>query len=139
MRTYWDTSAAINAAVSIEVWNRLDSGAHVARLHLLAEFFATMTGRGVEILDERGKPDRMIFSQKDCTAWLRRFSERVQFEELTKAELLDRLDKAQGLNVQGARVYDYWHSLVSAKAKADELLTRNTRHFEGLAANVSWP
>jgi len=139
VKTYWDTSAAINAAVSTEVWNRLDSGEHIARLHLLAEFFATMTGRGVEILDQSGKPDRMIFNQQDCAAWLRRFSERVQFEELTKAELLQGLDKAQELGVQGSRVYDYWHALVSAKANVDELLTRNTRHFEGLAENVAWP
>ena len=58
MRTYWDTSAAINAAISPEVFRRLDSGEHVARLHLLAEFFATMTGRGVEITDEAGHTDR---------------------------------------------------------------------------------
>ena len=52
MTTYWDTSAAINAAISPEVFRRLENGKHVARLHLLAEFFATMTGRGVEIKDE---------------------------------------------------------------------------------------
>jgi hypothetical protein len=54
MKTYWDTSAAINAAFSPEVFSRLDTGEHVARLHLLAEFFATMTGRGIEIADDDG-------------------------------------------------------------------------------------
>lgn len=63
----------------------------------------------------------------------------VEFEELTRDEALAGLDKAQDLSVQGARVYDYWHALVAAKARADELVTRNTRHFEGLAANVAWP
>ena len=139
MRTYWDTSAAINAAISPEVFQRLSTGEHVASLHLLAEFFATMTGRGVEILDDNGNADRMVFTQKDCVAWLRGFAERVQFEELTKDEALAGLDKAQSLSVQGARVYDYWHALVSAKAKSDELVTRNTRHFQGLVANVVWP
>jgi hypothetical protein len=139
VRTYWDTSAAINAALSPEVFRRLEGGGHVARLHLLAEFFATMTGRGVEISDDAGNIDRMVFTQNQCAAWLREFAGRVEFKELTKEEALHGLDKAQGLGVQGARVYDYWHALVAGKAKSDELITRNTRHFEGLAENVTWP
>jgi hypothetical protein len=139
VRTYWDTSAAINAALSPEVYRRLDSGEHVARLHLLGEFFATMTGRGVEIIDEAGNADRMVFTQNACAAWLRKFAGRLKFEELTKDEALSALDKAQRLGVQGARVYDYWHVLVSEKTRSDELITRNTRHFEGLADNVAWP
>lgn len=139
MRTYWDTSAAINAALSPEVFQRLNSGEHVARLHLLAEFFATMTGRGVEITDEAGNTDRMVFTQNECSAWLRTFAHKLKFEELTKEEALDGLDKAQRLGVQGARVYDYWHAFVSNKAKSTEIVTRNTRHFEGLAENVIWP
>lgn len=59
MRTYWDTSAAINAAISPDVFRRLNTGEHVARLHLLAAF--------------------------------------------------------------------------------NELITRNARHFQGLAENVAWP
>ena len=139
MKTYWDTSAAINAALSLEVYRRLDSGEHVARLHLLAEFFATMTGRGVEITDDSGNTDRMVFTQNECAAWLRKFSSKLEFEELTHEEALDGLDEAQRLSIQGSRVYDYWHALVSAKAKSDELITRNTRHFQGLAGNVAWP
>ena len=139
MRTYGDTSAAINAAISPEVFRRLDTGEHVARLHLLAEFFATMTGRGVEITDEDGNTDRMVFTQDQCAAWLRKFAGKLEFEELTKNEALDGLDNAQRLSVQGARVYDYWHALVSEKAKSNELITRNTRHFQGLAGNVAWP
>jgi hypothetical protein len=68
-----------------------------------------------------------------------KFSGRLEFKELTKEEALHGLDKAQGLGVHGARVYDYWHALVSEKAKSDELITRNTRHFQGLAENVAWP
>ena len=139
MKTYWDTSAAINAALSPEVFRRLEKGEHVARLHLLAEFFATMTGRGVEITDEAGNVDRMVFTQNECAAWLREFADRLEFDELTKEEALTGLDKAQRLGVQGARVYDYWHALVSNKAKSNELITRNTRHFQGLAENVVWP
>ena len=139
MKTYWDASAAINAAISPDVYRRLETGDHIARLHLLAEFFATMTGRGVEITDEAGNIDRLVFTKNQCAAWLRIFAEKVDFEELTKQEALKGLDKAQSLGVQGARVYDYGHALVSQKAKSDELLTRNTRDFKGLAQNVAWP
>jgi hypothetical protein len=139
MKTYWDTSAAINAAFSPEVFGRLDTGEHVARLHLLAEFFATMTGRGIEITDDDGNVDRMVFTQKECATWLKNFSQRIEFEELTRDEALTALEKAQSAGVQGARVYDYWHALVAEKSKADELITRNTRHFQDLARNVAWP
>jgi len=139
MRTFWDTSAAINAALSPEVFRRLETGEHVTRLHLLAEFFATMTGRGVEITDEAGNTDRMVFTQNECAAWLRNFAGKIKFEELTQEEALKALAKAQSRGVQGARVYDYWHALVSEKTKADELITRNTRHFQDLAPNVAWP
>ena len=139
MKTYWDTSAAINAAFSSGVLDRLDSGEHVARLHLLAEFFATMTGRGILLPDAAGNLNRMLFTQKECADWLKAFAEKVQFEELTKEEALATLEKAQIAGVQGARIYDYWHALVAEKTKADELITRNTRHFQGLAKNVTWP
>jgi hypothetical protein len=33
-----------------------------------------MTGRGVEITDQTGKTDRMVFSQNECAAWLRKFA-----------------------------------------------------------------
>ena len=139
MRTFGDTSAAINAALSPEVFQRLEAGEHVARLHLLAEFFATMTGRGVEITDEAGHADRMVFTQNECAAWLRNFASKLKFAELTQEEALKALENAQSRGVQGARVYDYWHALVSEKTKADELITRNTRHFQDLAPNVAWP
>ncbi len=86
MRTYWDTSAAINALFSPEVFARLNSGQHITRLHLLAEFFSTMTGRGVSIVDEGGQVQRMVLSQSDCAAWLQSFAGKVQFEELTPEE-----------------------------------------------------
>jgi hypothetical protein len=139
MRTYWDTSAAINAAISPQVFRRLNAREPAARLHLLAEFFATMTGRGVKITDEAGNAERVIFTQNECADWLKAFAEKVQFEELTKEEALTALENTRSAGVQGSRIYDYWHALVAEKAKADELITRNTRHFEGIAKNVAWP
>ena len=139
MKTYWDTSAVINAAISAEVMDRLDTGEHVTRLHTFAEFFSTMTGRGVEVADQAGTAVRVLFAPNDCAQWLRAFSDKVGLEELSRDELLDAIDEAQARNVQGAKVYDYWHALVCRKAKADELLTRNTWHFEELGRTISAP
>lgn len=141
MKTYWDTSAAINAAVAADVAARLDAGEHAARLHLLAEFFAIMTGRGVAGTDPAGQPVRVTFTGNDCAAWLRDFASRVAMVELDTDELLAGLDRAQARNVSGARVYDYGHALAAQKAMADELITRNTEDFSGLtgAVKLAWP
>jgi hypothetical protein len=137
--TYRDTSAVINAAVSLKVFARLDQGRHVTRLHTLGEFFATMTGRGVSAADQAGNLARIAFSPADCATWLREFSRKVTFEELDSSEVLNALDETQQLGIQGARIYDYWHALASKKAKADEIITRNMGHFVGLAPKVEWP
>lgn len=129
----------INAAVSTQVLALVDEGEHVTRLHALAEFFSTMTGRGVVVPDEEGKSTRVVFDPKECATWLREFAGKVRFEELDKREVLDALDETQKLGIQGARIYDYWHSLVSKKANSDKLLTRNPHDFRGLADNVAWP
>jgi len=139
VKSYWDSSAVINAAVSEAVMDRLETGEHITRLHTLAEVFSIMTSRGVLIRDEAGSPARFRFGPQECADWLRQFSDKVQFEELDKAELLAALNKAQELSVQGGRIYDYWHALVSKKAKADTLLTRNTEHFADYIDNVAWP
>jgi hypothetical protein len=140
VKTYWDTSAVINAAISREVMERLDKGEHVTRLHTLFEFFAQMTGRGVKYRDKAtGEETLLCFRPNECAAWLRDFAGRVEFEDLSKAEVLEALDEAQSRNVQGGHVYDYGHALASAKAKADQLLTRNTDDFKGLTGNVVWP
>ena len=56
MKYFWDTSAAINAAVSPTIYDRLKVDDHVARLHLFLEFFSTMTGRRVPGKDANGNP-----------------------------------------------------------------------------------
>jgi len=141
MKVFWDTSAAINALVSPKVSDRLNTGEHFARLHLFAEFFATMTGRGIPVKDSAGNLARLVLTPSDAAQWLREFAAKVTFVELTAAETLDALDRAEQRSVQGGRVYDYGHSLAAEKADAEVLLTRNIADFKGLVseARLEWP
>jgi hypothetical protein len=129
---YWDSSAMINAAVSDAVAERLDADTHFARAHNLSEFYAIMTGRGVEI---RGLRARAVWSPKDARKWLCDFASKVTIVELSAGEWLDGLDEA-GSKVLGARVYDYGHALAAVKAGADVFLTRNRSDFEGLTGRA---
>ncbi len=97
-----------------------------------------MTGRGVLVTRE-GTIFRAKQTPRDCANWLREFTDKVEVVELDKADVLDALDNAQSLDVQVGHVYDYLHALASRKAKADELLTRNTDDFKELAHNPVWP
>ena len=122
----------INAVVSDAVAQRLDSDTHFARVHNLSEFFAIMTGRGVEI---RGSGARAVWSPKDARRWLRDFASKVTIVELSAGEWLDGLEQA-GSKVVGARVYDYGHALATVKAGAEVVLTRNPSDFEGLTGTA---
>jgi hypothetical protein len=141
MKVFWDTSAAINAVVSPQVWDRLKTNEHFALPHLCAEFFAIMTGRGIAVKDQAGNPARLVLTPTDAAQWLREFAAKVKLVELTAAEALDALDVAAQKNVQGGRVYDYGHALAAEKAEAEVLLTRNLNDFTGLTnkARPEWP
>ena len=141
MRFYWDTSAAINATVSPAVEARLETGEHFTRLHLLQEFFSTMTERGIAVKDRAGQPARMVFAADDAAKWLRDFAGRVTLIELDGPEMLTALDAALRLKIKGPKVYDYGHALCAAKAKADVVLTRNAKDFAPVvgAARIDWP
>jgi len=118
---------------------RLKTGEHVTSPHMFAEFFAIMTGRGIPVLDAEGKTARLKLTGNDCARWLRSFKLDVKIVDLNAEEVLDGLGKAQVMNVQGGHVYDYLHALAAGKAKADELLTRNTDDFREFFRHVAWP
>jgi hypothetical protein len=141
LRTYWDTSAAINAFVSAKVSARLNNGEHCIRVHLLSEFFATMTGRGILAKDTDGNPTTVRLSPSDAATWLRNFCARVSVVDVGLQETLEALDTAQKKNVQGGKVYDFLHAVAADKIGAVTLLTRNAKDFAGLAqkAAAEWP
>ena len=141
MKVFWDTSAAINAMVSTQVWERLNADEHYVHLHLFSEFFAIMTGRGIPAKDAAGNPARLVLTPSDTVYWLREFAAKVKVVELTATELLVAFDLAAQKSVQGGRVYDYGHALAADKADAQVILTRNLNDFSGLSnkARPEWP
>jgi len=122
----------INAAVSDSVAERFDTDTHLARTHNLSEFFAIMTGRGIEIPD---LGERVIWSPKDARKWLRDFVAKVTMVEVSAQDWLAGLQAAES-KVQGARIYDFGHALAAIKARADVVLTRNPTDFEGLTGTA---
>ena len=141
MTTFWDTSAVINALVSPEVYDRLKTGRQAARPHMLAEFFSIMTGRGIKTIDSQQQEIQTVMSADDAVKWLKEFSSRFKWVDLEGPETLQLLSRAQSLGVQGGRVYDYLHAEAAKKAGAEQLLTRNTKHFQDLTGPVTieWP
>ena len=136
MKTYWDTSAVINAAISPVVKAALDSGEHTTRPHTFAEFFNCMTDRGVRWQDSAGTEHRLLFDAGDAARWLRDFRGRVELVELDGEETLSALEGAKAKGVSGPRVHDLLHAAAAEKAGADRLLTRNLNDFTGLSARV---
>jgi hypothetical protein len=110
MITFWDTSAAINALVSSEVYDRLKTGHHVARPHLLAEFFSIMTGRGIRTIDDQQQEIQTVMAADDAVKWLKEFTAKFEWVDLDGPETIRSLSRAQSLGVQGGRVYDYLHA-----------------------------
>jgi len=141
MKHYWDTSAVINALVSTSVWSRLDSGEHVTRLHTFFEFFSTITGRGIKLTNEQGTKVSFTLSAADAATWLRKFSSRIQVDELNLDQTLAGFDQAEKKGIQGGMIYDFGHSLAAAHSGAASLLTRNTDDFRrvGGKTRLEWP
>jgi hypothetical protein len=141
LRFYWDSSAIINALVSEKVWNRLQKDEHFTRTHSFSEFFAIMTGRGIEIPGEHGGSSRAVMSATDAAAWLRKFAGKINVVELDLPAMLDGLDNASAKGVMGGRVYDYGHLMAAEKTSSESLLTRNPGDFTSLKPKpkIEWP
>ena len=65
------------------MFNRLNNVEHVAWVHLLSEFFSTMTGPGIEVKEQQGQPARFILAADDAAKWLRTFAAKVVVVDLT--------------------------------------------------------
>jgi hypothetical protein len=100
-----------------------------------------MTGRGIEVPDQRGGSARIVMSAKDAASWLRKFAGKIQIAELNLSDMLTGFDNASEKGVMGGRVYDYGHLMAAERISSDSLLTRNPDDFNSLKpkATVEWP
>jgi predicted nucleic acid-binding protein len=122
-RVYWDSSALMLALVDGELRGRLDRKTAVTRPHSLAEVFSALTGK-------QG-PQRV--SADDAARQLAELAQEVSFVDLTAAEILDAIRKAQKRGVRGGRVHDYLHATAAQKDGAKQLFTADENDFAGLA------
>lgn len=122
--TYWDTSAIIFFLAQ----GRLAKISGVTRPHTLAEFYSRTTGKGFVSAGKTVKLKPSLAA--DCIVKL---AERLQFVNLNEQETVQALTEASKVNATGGKIHDLLHIAAALKAKADDILTCNTRDFEGFS------
>lgn len=108
MKSYWDSSALINALASRHVLEKLkQSGKHnnFARSHGLCEVFSTVTGRGLPVKSG----GRVKLLPSDAAEMISGLAESVTIRDLSLDETLETLQSAESFGVQGPQVYDLLH------------------------------
>ena len=122
MKLYWDSSGIIIAAgLGLQPEG-------LTRAHSVAEFLATLTGKGIETPE--GK--RVRSSPQEAMEAASVF-DKLTFVDLSGEEVLAALrHSADRRIVEGAAVHDYLHCLAAEKAGADKIITGNLRDFSRL-------
>jgi hypothetical protein len=136
LKTFWDSSALLNALVSKTVVDRLEVGEHFTRAHAFAEVFHNLTGRGLPV---KGG-GRVRVAPSDAAKMVRSLSLKLPTRNLCTEETLAALDDASGLGVQGGRVHDLMHARAAKLDGAGLILTRDLSLGElsgGIASE--WP
>jgi predicted nucleic acid-binding protein len=126
MKTYWDSSALVEAADDEQVRRRLIADGGMTRTHTLAEvFFALTGGRAGDRL--RAAAAAQIVAQ---------LAGDMDFCDLTGPEVMRALAQAEVKGVRGGRVHDYLHAVAAHKGNAGLLLTADKHGFDGLFDKV---
>jgi len=126
MRTYWDSSALVEAVLDPDSRQRLADDPAVTRPHALSEVFSTLTGGRLGVK----------FEADEAAEVMDELAADLEFVELTAREILAALHEAQKKGVRGGRVHDYLHALAAKKARAGLLLTSDKFDFSGLFDKV---
>lgn len=126
MKTYWDSSALIEAVLEQKIRQRLASSQSVTRVHALSEVFATLTGGRLGVKFEANEAARVM----------NELAADLEFVELTAKETLAAMDDAEEKGVRGGRVHDHLHAVAAKKARAGLLLTSDKFDFSGLFEKV---
>jgi predicted nucleic acid-binding protein len=136
MKTYWDSSALLNALASRRVYDRLDSSENLTRSHGYVEVFSHLSGRGLPMKDGT----RQKVSSADAARMIDSLSKRFAVRDLTAAETLAVISSAETAGVQGARIHDLLHAASAKLSGAEVILTRD-KGFASLGQGIKaeWP
>jgi predicted nucleic acid-binding protein len=125
MKTYWDSSALIEALHNPNLRSRIRRGENGTRPHSLTEVFSTLT-KGVNFR----------YSPADAAKMAGDLARDLDFVELSAADSVTTLKKASSLGVRGARIHDLMHAEAAIKYGAEELLTLDDSGFASLRVPV---
>ena len=136
MKTYWDSSALLNALVSKKVFDRLSSGENMTRSHAYLEIFSHLSGRGLPMKDGT----RQKTSAEDSAKMIRGLAAKLTPRDLSCEEVLNAIDMAKERGVQGARIHDLIHARAAALSGCEVILTRDA-DFGSLGEKIraEWP
>ena len=123
MKTYWDSSALVEAVTNAPLLRRLQSERAVTRPHTLTEVFSALTGN----------PHTRITAD-NAAAIIEHLSRSLDFTEITAPETLKALKTARQKGVRGGRVHDYLHAVAAKKSGAKKILTLDQNDFSDITS-----
>jgi predicted nucleic acid-binding protein len=121
MKSYWDSSALVESLWEPALQMRLKREGGFTRPHALAEVFSVLTGN----------PETRIDTD-DALVFLKGLESRLDFVDLTAAEMLEALKPARKQGIRGGRVHDLFHAVAAKKSGAKRILTLDKNDFVGL-------
>ena len=125
MKTYWDSSALIEALHYPDLRDRIKPGDNATRPHSLAELFSTLT-KGINFR----------YSPADAANMIVDLLPDLTFVELTAEETASAIKEANAQGVRGGRIHDLMHAWAAKKWKADVLMTLDAKGFATLKVPV---
>jgi predicted nucleic acid-binding protein len=125
MKTYWDSSALIQALHDPNIRSQIKHFDQATRPHSLAEVFSTLT-KGVNFR----------YSPADAANMIGDLKADLLFVELGPEETMSAIQQASGQGVRGARIHDLMHATAAKKWGADELLTLDDAGFATLKVGI---
>jgi predicted nucleic acid-binding protein len=131
MKTYWDSSALIEALHDQKIRSRIKPSDNATRPHSLAEVFSTLTKGGLNFR----------YPPADAAKMIEDLARDLQFVELSSVDTLDAIKAASAQGVRGARIHDLIHAQAAKNYGADVLLTLDHAGFSTLklSARVERP
>jgi predicted nucleic acid-binding protein len=123
MKTYWDSSALIEAVYEPRLLKRLQAERGLTRPHALAEVFSVLTGN----------PESRLAAE-DAAQVVENLAGHLHFVELSAPDVLTAMKSARKFGVLGGRIHDFLHAVAAEKGSAVKILTLDKNDFSELTA-----